>query len=132
MNGEVCENCQPILVQQEDTIAGLQETIRRQAGALGKVRREDPAKRARDHDQWDRCALLFKVWQRATGHTRSRFTVDRFLAALPFLESFEDEVIGRAIEGIAHDPFKTIRKNGTEHRHDGWQLLFKSTDHFEE
>lgn len=131
-NGEVCDNCQPILTALHDRNVGLQRTLNSQAGLLGKATREDPSKRARDHAQWDRCARLFKLWQRATGHTRSRFTTDRFLTALPLLEEYEDNVIERAIEGIAFDPFVTRRRNGTEQRHDDWNLLFKSAGKLEE
>lgn len=128
-DGTVCDNCLPLVQEQQDTIKGLQETIRRQAGALGKARRvEDDV---RDHAFWERGQRLFKVWQRATGHTRARWTAQRFRQCLPFLSEYEDELIVRAITGIAYDPYVTRQKNGLEEKHDGWDLLFKSSDKFE-
>lgn len=123
----MCENCLPLLTALKDENHGLQETIRRQAGALGKARREDPDKKLREHESWDRAHRLFKVWQRATGHTRSKWTIQRFKQCLPFLEAYEDEIIVRAISGLAFDPMTRPMKNGLgEERFDGWETLFKS------
>ena len=122
--------CDARLQAASDEIAGHLETIRRQSAALGMARRRES--NFREHAQYERCARLFQLWQRATGHLRSRFTGDRFKKALPFLSEYEDEMIGRAIEGLAFDPYVTRRKNGTEKRHDGWDLLVKSADSFEE
>ncbi len=130
--GEVCDTCLPIILDLKDRIAGLEYTTRAQAGRIGKLTREDPEKKLREHEFWNRGHALFKVWQRATGHTRSRWTTSRFRACLPYLAEYEDAMICRAIEGIAYDPFETPRANGTKQRHDGWDLLFKSTDRFEE
>lgn len=131
-DGTVCSDCQPLLTALNDERMGLQETIRRQAGAIGKLRREDPQKKLREHEQWNRVHTFFKKWQRATGHTRSRFTADRFVVALSFFDDYEDEMIERGISGIAFDPYVTRRKNGTEQRHDGWELLFRDAGKFEE
>ena len=132
MDGEICSDCQPLLTRLADENAGLQETIRRQAAALGKARREDPDKKLREHAEWDRARRLFRVWQRATGHVRSKWTTQRFKQCLPYLSEYEDETILRAIEGIAYDPFSTTRANGTKQRHDRWDLLFKTSDSLEE
>jgi hypothetical protein len=118
------------LQRAQDEIAGHLHTIRSQSSRIGKLKRTTDA--SRDHADWDRCLGLFRTWQRATGHTRSRFTSDRFKAALPFLSAYEDEMIIRAISGLAFDPYISRRKNGTEQRHDGWDLLFKSADKLEE
>ena len=126
------EHLQAALQHASDEVAGHLETIRRQSAALGKARREDPDKKLREHADWDRGHRLFRVWQRATGHTRSKWTTDRFKAILPYLRVYEDELIGRAIEGIAYDPYETPRRNGTRQKHDGWDLLLKSADKLEE
>jgi hypothetical protein len=118
------------LQRAQDEIVGLLATTRAQASRIGRLKRTEDA--SRDHADWNRCLGLFRTWQRATGHTRSRFTSDRFKAALPFLSAYEDEMIIRAISGLAFDPYVSRRKNGTEQRHDGWDLLFKSADKLEE
>lgn len=129
-DGEICDNCHPLFTAMHDELVGLRETTRRQAGVIGKLRREDDD--PREHPDWDRGARLFKAWQRATGHGRSRWTMERFKRARPLLAEYEDEIILRAIEGIAYDPFVSKRANGTTQRHDGWDLLFKSSDKLEE
>lgn len=130
-DGTVCDDCLPVLTALKDERDGFAETCRRQAAALGKARREDPDKRLRDHEEWGRALRLFRIWQRQTGHVRSKWTVQRFKQCLPFLADYEDEVIVRAITGIAYDPFTTRNRNGLEERHDGWDTLFATTDRFE-
>jgi len=130
MSDELSE-LQAHLQAASDEIAGHVETIRRQSGVIGKLRREDPEKKLREHADWHRGHTLFKTWQRATGRTRTRWTTERFRACMPYLAEYEDELIVRAITGIAYDPFTTRQKNGLEEKHDGWHTLFKSTDSFE-
>jgi hypothetical protein len=123
--GEICEDCLPLLAALRDENAGLQETIRRQAGALGKARRLDPDKKLREHAEWDRAQRLFKIWRHATGHTRSRFTILRFKQALPFLQEYEDEILVRAILGLAYNPAKSKPdEDGVREKYDWWQTLF--------
>lgn len=131
MADEPCPDCAPLLaaVQEQlqaasDEIVGLSETTRRQAGVIGKLRREDPDKKLRDHADWQRGLALFNVWKRLTGHTKSKWTLARFKAAMPFLAEYEDEVLVRALTGLAADPFITRNANGVEERHDWWQTLF--------
>ena len=129
--GEVCDNCLPILQAMRDELQGHRELTNTAALKVGAARREDKD-RWRNHAQWKRCARLFKIWQRATGHFRSQFTIPRFREALPYLEEYEDSVIERAIEGLAYDPYTSPRRNGTNQRHDGWHLLWKSSGALEE
>ena len=132
MNGDACDNpdCVALRQRASEEIIGLMATVRSQASTIGNARRREQD--FRKHDQYDRCVRLFRVWQRATGHTRSHFTADRFKRALPFLLEYEDTMIGRASEGLAFDPYTTRRANGTTQRHDSWELLFKSADRLEE
>ena len=125
-----CARTRELLQKAQDEIAGHIWTQRSQSSKIGKYRREEQS--VSDHAQWKRCARLFRVWQRATGHTRSRFTAARFREALPYLTEYEDEVIERAIMGLAFDPFTSRRKNGTVQRHDGWHLLWKESTSVEE
>lgn len=124
-----CEACQPEFQRLQDELVGALSTLRSQNARIGKLTREE--KDVKQHDQWNRCERLFRVWRRATGHTRSRLTPARFRAALPFLEIHEDEMICRGIEGIAYDPWIRPNKNGLRERVDGWGDLFKDDETFE-
>jgi hypothetical protein len=102
------------LQKAQDEIVGLLAVTRQQAVKIGKLQRETGA-RAREHDQWDRCARLHRLWRTKTDHPRSRFTVPAFRLALPFLQEYEDEVLVRAICGLAHKAYKG---------NNWWQTLF--------
>lgn len=129
-SGEICDDCRPLFERLHDRNVGLEVTLRSQAGIIGRNKREDDD--LSSHVFWDRAQRLFKVWQRATGHTKSRWSKARFRECVETLETYEDEVILRAIEGLAFDPWITRRKNGTEQRHDGWHLLWKESTSIEE
>lgn len=128
--GEVrdCPNC----IEYENEIAGLRRGLRSQEAIIRKLR-SDPEADARNSEYWPLIGQLFDLWRRETGHTRSEFTLDRFEVALPYVKKYGEEVIMRAIKGLAYDPYTTTRRNGTVKRHDGWTTpLFKSADHVEE
>jgi hypothetical protein len=102
------------LQRAQDEIVGHLDTIRRQSVRIGKLERKTNTK-WREHDLWDRCARLHRLWRTKTNHPRSRFTVPVFRLALPYLEEYEDEVLVRAICGLAHKPYKG---------NNWWQTLF--------
>lgn len=126
-----CERCAPEFQRLSDELVGAMETIRRQAAALGKARREQ-GDGLKEHAHWERAQRLFQVWKRETGHVRSKWTTERFKRAIPFLAEYDDEIWVRAICGLAFDHYTTDRANGTKQKHDGWDVLLKSTDKFEE
>ena len=119
------------LERAQDEIVGHLATIRRQSAKIGSLTRRTET-RWREHAQWQRAHRLFRIWQRATGHTKAQWSVPRFKECLPYLAVYEDETIVRAISGISYDAFETTRKNGTRQKHDSWELLFRSADKLEE
>lgn len=133
VTAEVCESCQPILIAMQNRNIGLEETIRRQASALGAARRlQDPETRAREHARWQEVAEEFEHWRVVCKHPRSRFSAKRFQQALPYFDAHGRELCHRAIDGAAFDPFETKRKNGSTKRHDDWSLIFRDDEKFEE
>lgn len=124
-----CENCQTL----EDQLNGAQREIRGWRARYAELSRQRE-KDARSNGLWMTAQRLFEIWKKATGHKRSPFTPSRFYECEPYLkqEKYGPEMIERAIAGIVFDPFITTRKNGTQKRHDGWELLFRSPDRFEE
>ena len=132
-HGEICEHCQPILVAQQETNIGLEQTLRMQAAKLGRYERErDPEARAREHARWTEISALFEKWRVHCRHPKSRFSAKRFQVALPFFEGYGVELCERAVMGASFDPYETRRKNGSVKRHDGWELIFQSEAKFEE
>jgi len=111
--------CNAKLQQASEEIAGLVATVRSQASTIGRLK-ADPEKKLREHADWERAHRLFRVWARATGHTKSKFGVPRFKKIKPYLSEYEDEILVRAISGLAAHPF--IDDSGEVHN--WWQTLF--------
>lgn len=123
----------PTLIALQNRNVGLEETIRRQASALGAARRQlDPEARAREHERWTVVEELFIYWRIHCRHPKSRFSAKRFHQALPYIEAHGEDLCRRAIDGAAFDPFTTRRKNGSVKRHDDWALIFRDDAKFEE
>ena len=132
-HGEICDSCMPVLVAMQNTNQGLEQTLRMQAAKLGRYERErDPETKAKEHARWQEVADLFELWRVHCKHPRSRFSAKRFQVALPYVDAHGVELCRRAVEGAAYDPFVTKRKNGSPKRHDGWELIFRDDQHFEE
>ena len=86
-----------------------------------------------DHPLYEEVKQLFDYWRHACKHPRSRFTKDRFEAALPYYEKYGEEMCKRAIDGLAYDPWRTQRRNGSWKVFNDWQRhLFKDAGTFEE
>jgi hypothetical protein len=60
--------------------------------------------------------------------------IEPFLTNAKYGQEVEQRVAlcRRAVAGAAFDPFVSRRRNGTEHRHDDWDLIFRSSDKFEQ
>lgn len=127
--GEIsrCEGC----AEAAHMIAGLESTIRSQAATLSKLRL-DKERDARNHPRWHEVRLVHEYWQRHCGHPRSKFNAERFWLMLPFFEEDGPELMQRAIDGAAYDPFVTKRKNNTVKRFDDVELIFRNRGKFEE
>lgn len=91
---------------------------------LGLMRSE--AEGDTNHELFPVAKRLFDFWKERCNHPRSDFTPERFKECLPHLRDLGQEVCRRAVEGAAFDPYTTTRKNGSTHRHDGWELIFRS------
>lgn len=128
-DGELLDRC-PDCEERDDVIAGLEETVRRLGSTIQKLRR-DRESEARGSEEWGAIEELFGEWKLATKHRRSKFTTDRFEAALPLYRSYGPQVFRKAIQGIAYDPFTRIAKNGHMERYDGWENLTKNAGAFE-
>lgn len=117
----------------EDHISGLQRDIKAEHMRYENLKR-DLAREAREHELFPLAQRCFCYWKRMCSHPRSAFTPERFWAVQPFLSDPEYglEPVLRAIAGARHDPYETKRKNGSTKVHNGWGLIFRDADRFEE
>ena len=132
----------------KDEVGGLQRDVRGWAARFAELKRDKDAE-AKDSPVWPAALRVFDYWRQKCKHTRSEFSLDRFEMIRPHLERLSSAKKGRpdsaedrlahaeaicklAVDGIAHDPYETTRKNGTKKRHDGWHLIFETADRFEE
>jgi hypothetical protein len=131
----------------EDEIAGLQRDVRGWAARHAELKRDKDAE-AEESPVWPAALRVFKYWRTACKHPRSEFTLDRFEMIRPHLEKLAapgkdrstdaaerlahaEAVCKLAVDGIAFDPYISVRKNGTKKRNDGWHLCFGTRDQFE-
>lgn len=125
--------------RKNDEIAGLERDIRGWAVRYAELKR-DKETEAREHPLWKVGEVIFREWRTLCRHPRSPWTPDRFWTIEPFLTNTKygdtiDKRVGlcrRAVAGAAYDAYATTRRNGSTHRHDGWDLIFRSADKFEE
>lgn len=132
----------------EDQVAGLQRDVRGWAARYADLKRDRDAE-AKESPVWPAALRVFEHWRCECNHPRSEFSLDRFEMIRPHLERLSRAKKGRsddpaerlahaealcklAVDGLAHDPFVTTRKNGTSKRHTGWHLAFEIADRFEE
>lgn len=129
-DGVVHEAC-PGCTRMSDEIEGLQRDIRGWAARYAELKRDKEAD-AQQSRYWPGAKEVFDYWRQVCNHPRSSWGADRFFLAEPYIKKHGVEMCKRAVDGIAYDPFVTTRKNGSKKRHDGWHLLFKHPDAFEE
>lgn len=138
--GTLTQHMQPL----EDQVAGLQRDVRGWTQRHAELKRDKEAE-AQESPVWPAALRVFDHWKRVCKHPRSEWTLDRFELVRPWLEKLgnkkadpearlaEAEALCMlAVDGIAHDPYITTRKNGTQKRHDGWHLIFETAERFEE
>jgi hypothetical protein len=128
--GELIEDAEARIQYLEDQIAGMQRELNAWRLRYRELERANDERDRRDA-LWPIVMALFDEWREATRHERSQWSPSRFRMAKPYLRTYGREIVRCGIHGIALDPFKTKRANGTVERHDGWALLFRDTDHFE-
>jgi hypothetical protein len=137
--GEVSEQDCPGCVFRADVIEGLEGEIRSLAAKITALKR-DKEEEAKRHPLWPTAWKVFKAWKKLGNHGRAAWGADRFDLIRPFLQ---DKAYGKTIEerelmclrgvaGITFDPYTSRRANGSMRRHDGWDLLFRGRDKFEE
>lgn len=113
-----------------DQLAGAENNVRSMRSQLARKNRELAGEVDTEHELFPRVVANFRLWQRLTGHEKTELTADRMKLALPFHNRHTDAEIRQAIRGAAFDPYVTQLKNGTEKRHDGWDLIFRNEDKF--
>lgn len=126
-----CQNCQKL----QDQLKGRESDVKKWTKKYHDLRRDREAD-AQKEALWLVAQALFDMWRRVTGHKRSKFTLDRYEAILPFLrdKDYGPAMCERAIAGVGFD-VKVSRKprlNGTYERYDQWEWIFKTADRFEE
>lgn len=125
-----CANLRVELQDAKDLVKGAESDRKKWVKKYHDLRR-DEEKRAMEDPLWPIAAGLFNIWRRATGHVRSDWTFDRYLACERLLRKYGHVTFERAIAGIAYDPWESEQKNGRIEKHDGWDTLCKSADRFE-
>lgn len=124
---EACPNC-------ADLTYKLEELTRKYHGSLSQIGRlrADKGREARAHELFPTVKELFDYWRDRCKHPGSKFTPERFWQAVDIVEEYGEAACRRAIDGAAYDPWITKRKNGSEKRHDAWDLVFKSSAKMED
>ena len=130
--GDVYEQ-HPEIQDLHDQIKGLQRDVSKWTLAYYDAIRDKDAE-ARANKLWEMAEDVFKAWGKATGHTRSKFTPDRFRMIEPYLakKTYGLDVCLRAVAGIAYDHWSAPRKNGTMKHFNEWKRIWLSADDVEE
>lgn len=132
----------------KDEVASLTRNLCAEGVRYENLKR-DKAAEAEKSPVWPAALRIFDHWRCECKHPRSEFSLDRFEMIRPFLEKLSapkrgrpdsaearlkkaEEICKLAVDGIAHDPFVTTRKNGSRRFHNGWHLIFGEADQFEE
>ena len=124
-----CPGCS----EKAEQVKGLEKDLRSWRTKCANLER-DKERDAREDGMWQLAQRLFELWKSVTNHKRSPFSGERFFECAPFLRrpGHGPRMVARAIVGIAHDPYITMRRNGTEKRYDEWFRIFINSDKFEE
>jgi hypothetical protein len=128
------KNLETYVQELQDQLEGAEKELRAWRTRYANLKRDKDAE-ARKHPLWPQGVKAFQYWQKECRHPRSGFDADRFWAVLPFLKDtdhYGEEMVRRAIDGAAYDPYTTRRKNGTVKRHDDWELIFRTSGKVEE
>lgn len=115
----------------QDQLDGANTEIAGWRTRYGNLKR-DKDKEAREHELFPTAKECFDLWRKVCKHPGSGFSPKRFEQVRPFLERHGRELVERAIRGAAFEAFETRRRNGSMKRHDGWELIFRDDDKFEE
>jgi hypothetical protein len=117
-----CNNC----AGKEHELKELERKFRAQSRELGLLRADKDAE-ARAHESWPTLMKLHIHWQEKTGHSKARWTTDKFWQALSLWQEFGTKNVAAGIAGIAYQPNSTLLRNGKTEVHDTWKLLFRDS-----
>ena len=123
--GNVTEFSCPHCAGKEHELKELERKMRGLARELGELRRDKDAE-ARAHRAWPTAVALWEYWVELTGHTRAKWTTDRFWILLPQLRDFGAKNCAAAIAGIAYNPNEKLQRNGKMELYDDWATCFGS------
>jgi hypothetical protein len=113
-HGELCPACE----EKDEEITGLEETIRLQAGTIGRLRRQVEQVDSIDTDPKGReIRALFKRHQKATGKTntklgkpRVKLVRARLRDGFPFASEEAEPTLELAIDGVAAFPYRVFNR----------------------
>lgn len=136
----------------QDRIASLEEALkeaekdlRTKRGQITKLKRDMVTERLEYHDR-EKVVAVHDYWNRRMGHNLA-LTADRFDAVRGILEERRIVVVDgkarkmpafeypaafkAAVDGGWFDPYTTVRKNGTVHRHNDLALICRDGKTFQ-
>ena len=132
-HGELIESLDQaleLIVRLRDHVEQLQRKAAGDAHVIGDLKR-DKLRDAEANARWPIAMKWHAFHNKVTGRS-SRWKIDCFERAEPFLKAYGYEVCCAASEGIAADHYEDKRSNGTERHHTTWKVLLRDTDRFEE
>lgn len=124
----ICASC----AEKNDIIAGMEKDL-----AAWRIRYMNKEREVNDElaleaeEFFAEGKRVFDYWKEKCKH-RGVFDRARYKLVKPFLKRHPIELVYRAIDGAAYDCFTTKRKNGTTKKHDGFDLIFRDAQHFED
>lgn len=128
--GEILPAC-PTCAALEDQVKGLERDVRAWRARNAELTRDNEAK-AQMSKHWGTAVKVFDYWRLKCDHPKARFDAKRFWLLDPFITKDGPRLCCIAILGAAFDPFITTRRNGTDQRHNGFELIFRDRQKFED
>lgn len=129
-HGELTEHSCRHCAAKEHELSELTRKMRGLARELGELRR-NREEEARQHQAWPTLLALWDYYRQLTGHTKARWTAERFWVALALWRAFGTGNIAAGIAGIAYDANRRELKNGKIEVYDSWELLLRNADTLE-
>lgn len=120
-------------IEEHPYVTELMRELARMRKIVADLRR-DKAAEARDHKLWPQAFTLFKEWQIASGHLKSKWPGpqgQRFWLVAPYLEADGFVVCRWAVWGVAYMPNTRELPDGSVEVYDDFELAFRTRSHFE-
>lgn len=90
---------------------------------LGQLRAQ--IKGDEGHELFPAAKRLHDYWRERCKHPRTEFEAEEFKQVRPRLAKYGEQMVRRAIDGAAYDPWISKRKNGSALRHDSWEIIMR-------